>query len=83
MATKGKVSSESYAELYPGVESELKAAIMEKPTCVSVAAANIYFQLYTGGILNTTSCTGQLDHAVTDVGWGTESGTDYWFAHMI
>jgi len=50
---------------------------MEKPVCVSVAAANIYFQLYTGGILNTESCTGQLDHAVTAVGWGTEDGQEY------
>lgn len=76
-ASKGKVSVESYGELYPGVQSELQAALMEKPVCVSVAAANIYFQLYTGGILNTESCTGQLDHAVTAVGWGTEDGQEY------
>ena len=69
---KGVVSSETWTELYPGVESQLLEALEEKPTCVSVAAGNIYFQLYTSGILDTESCTGGLDHAVTAVGWGME-----------
>ena len=63
--------------MYPGVESELLEALEEKPTCVSVSAGNIYFQLYTDGILNTQSCTGGLDHAVTAVGWGMEGEQKY------
>lgn len=55
----------------------MKAALKEAPTCVSVYAANSYFQLYSGGILNTDECIGQIDHAVTAVGWGTENGQDY------
>lgn len=74
---KGVVSSETWTELYPGVESQLLEALEEKPTCVSVAAGNIYFQLYTSGILDTESCTGGLDHAVTAVGWGMEGDQKY------
>lgn len=33
--------------------------------------------MYTGGILDTTKCGTNLDHAVTAVGYGTESGKDY------
>lgn len=75
--SKGFMNTDTWAELYPGVENELLVALESKPTCVSVNASNLYFQLYTSGILNTESCTGQLDHAVTAVGWGTEDGQKY------
>jgi len=75
--SKGVVSSETWVELYPGVESELLEALKEKPTCVSVAAGNSYFQLYTSGILNTANCTARLDHAVTAVGWGVDGEQKY------
>jgi len=42
-----------------------------------VYAGNSYFQLYSGGILNTDKCVGNIDHAVTAVGWGTEGDQDY------
>ena len=76
-SSTGVVNTDVWAELYPGVESELKVALESKPTCVSVNASNSYFQLYTSGILNTDACTGQLDHAVTAVGWGSEGGQEY------
>lgn len=56
--SKGLVTVTEYGTLYPGIEAELKAAIEAKPTCVSVYAANLYFQLYSGGILNTDACVG-------------------------
>jgi len=37
----------------------------------------MYFQGYTGGILNTKKCGHNLDHAVTAVGYGTEKGQEY------
>jgi len=34
--------------------------------------------LYTSGILNSSRCGTNLDHAVTAVGYGNESGQDYY-----
>jgi len=36
------------------------------------------FQFYSSGILDTTKCGTNLDHAVTAVGYGTEGGKDYY-----
>jgi len=33
--------------------------------------------MYTGGILDTTKCGHDLDHAVTAVGYGNEDGKEY------
>jgi cathepsin L len=34
--------------------------------------------MYRGGILNNSACPTQIDHAVAMVGYGNESGQDYW-----
>jgi len=58
-------------------DAQLKAAIEAQPTCVSVDAG-IYFQLYSGGILNAPLCGHSLNHAVTAVGYGSEDGKEYY-----
>ncbi|ETO19354.1 hypothetical protein RFI_17876 [Reticulomyxa filosa] len=47
--------------------------------CVSVAieADQFAFQYYSSGVL-TGTCGTTIDHAVLVVGYGTESGQDYW-----
>jgi len=47
---------------------------------ISVAVnANLFWQLYHGGILNPIACDGKkLDHGVAVVGYGTDKGQDYW-----
>jgi cathepsin L len=37
-----------------------------------------YFQLYTGGIIDSADCGTNLDHAVEIVGYGEENGILYW-----
>jgi C1A family cysteine protease len=56
----------------------MKAALAKQPLSVSIEADKSVFQYYTGGVLNSTKCGTRLDHAVLTVGWGTESGQDYW-----
>lgn len=58
----------------------MKAAVAAQPTCVSVDASSVKWQLYSGGIYSDKKRTTErdLDHAVTAVGYGSENGQDYW-----
>jgi hypothetical protein len=47
------------------------------PISVAIEANLPAFQLYGGGVL-TGLCGRMLDHGVLAVGYGTDSGTDYW-----
>ena len=58
--------------------SQMKAALATQPLAVSIEADKYVFQSYKSGVLNSTKCGTSLDHAVLTVGWGTESGQDYW-----
>ena len=56
----------------------MKAALAVQPLAVSIEADKYVFQAYQSGVLDSTSCGTSLDHAVLTVGWGNESGQDYW-----
>ena len=45
---------------------------------VAIAASSSVFQLYSSGILSSTSCGTGLNHGVTLVGYGTANGVAYW-----
>merc|ERR1712048_912205 len=65
---------------YKDISSEsalLDAVANTGPISVAIEADQMSFQLYSGGVL-TGSCGTNLDHGVLAVGFGTESGTDYW-----
>ena len=61
----------------PSDATQLKAALAIEPVCVAVDAGNTVFQSYRSGILNSTRCGTQLDHAITAIGYGSEAGVDY------
>jgi hypothetical protein len=50
------------------------------PLSIALEADRSPFQLYTGGILDSTACGTTLDHGVTLVGYGTDeaSGKNFW-----
>merc|ERR1712159_435747 len=59
-------------------ESDLLDAVANiGPVSVAIQANQMSFQLYSGGVL-TGRCGKNLDHGVLAVGFGSESGTDYW-----
>ena len=46
---------------------------------VAVAAGNIPFRGYSGGILRSTDgCPTEIDHAILAVGYGSENGVEYY-----
>merc|ERR1711998_815750 len=47
------------------------------PVSIALDGGGASFQSYKSGVLSG-SCGSQLDHGVLAVGYGTESGTDYW-----
>jgi len=66
---------------YNGADAPLMArAIMAKgPTTIGIDAGGVSFQLYSGGIYESTTCSGnKINHAVTAVGFGTENDEEYW-----
>jgi len=60
-----------------GSESALKTAVAGQPVSVAIEGSSRDFQLYSKGVF-TGKCGTQLDHGVNVVGYGTDSGLDYW-----
>jgi len=73
-----KIRVQGYKNVQANSVPALKSAIAAGPTSVTIEADQMVFQMYTGGILDSTSCGTNLDHAVTAVGYGSESGKDYY-----
>ncbi|KAK8741885.1 hypothetical protein OTU49_002444, partial [Cherax quadricarinatus] len=69
----------SYVTIPEGSESSLEsAAASEGPISVAIDASRLSFQLYGSGVYYESKCSStELDHAVLVVGYGTESGDEY------
>lgn len=62
----------------PNSVAQLKAAINKGVVSVTIEADRSVFQQYHSGILDSTACGTNLDHAVAAVGYGTEGGKEYY-----
>jgi len=67
----------SYVDVATDNEDALKAAVAGQPVSVAIEADQMGFQFYSGGVFDGT-CGTNLDHGVLAVGYGTDSGKDYW-----
>jgi KDEL-tailed cysteine endopeptidase len=56
----------------------LKGAVHKTPVSIAIEADTKYFQSYTSGILDASTCGTNLDHGVLIVGYGEENGKKYW-----
>merc|ERR1712131_523245 len=62
-----------------GEESNWLSAVSSNgPVSVCINASSSGFQFYKSGVFNDPYCSSQINHAVLAVGYGSESGGDYW-----
>jgi len=59
-------------------EGAMLAALAKGPVSVAIEADKSAFQLYKGGVLDNAACGKKLDHGVLAMGYGTDSGKDYY-----
>jgi len=67
----------SYKDISANSEADLIAAINIGPVSVAIEADQSGFQFYKSGVFDGV-CGTNLDHGVLAVGYGTDSGKDYW-----
>jgi len=72
------VNCTGWANVTPNDPNAMKAQLAKSALAVAIEADKRVFQSYTSGVFTSTSCGTNLDHATNVVGWGTESGMDYW-----
>lgn len=58
-------------------KTDMMSALQQQPVTIAIEADQASFQHYESGVL-TADCGTNLDHAVLAVGYGTDSGNDYW-----
>jgi C1A family cysteine protease len=67
----------SFVDVAPKSDSAMMAAISQQPVSIAIEADQKEFQLYKSGVF-TGDCGTNLDHGVLVVGYGTESGGDFY-----
>jgi C1A family cysteine protease len=66
-----------YTDVTKNSDSAMMSALAKNPVAIAIEADQSAFQLYKSGVF-TGTCGANLDHGVLAVGYGTESGTDYY-----
>ena len=53
-------------------------AVAKQPVAVAVNSRSSDFFFYKSGIISSSKCGTQVNHAVLLIGYGSEGGQDYW-----
>jgi len=83
-ANIGSCDVTSYVDVTPGSETALVTAILIEPIATAIDASQTSFQFYTSGVYYEPACSStELDHGVFIIGYGTESGQDYYIVQNM
>jgi len=71
----------SYRNITVGDENDLKSAAAATVVSVAIDASQQSFQFYNSGVYDEPNCNScdNLDHGVAVIGYGTDTGKDYWW----
>lgn len=74
------ISLSSYVCVEPQTPEGMKPAVAQQPVAISIDAGSSVFHNYSGGVLDSEDCGISTNHAVSIVGYGTDSdsGLEYW-----
>ncbi len=74
------ITLSTYVCVQPQTPAAMKVAVAQQPVAISVDAGSTVFHNYTGGVLDSTACGINTNHAISIVGYGTDedSGLEYW-----
>ena len=75
---KGITGVKSFKSIPSGDVDGHIAVLQNQPISIAISAASSIFMLYKGGIISSSSCGTNVDHAVNLVGYGSENGKDFW-----
>ena len=69
-ASLGKVKVTGYTQVASS-SAAIKSALSLKPVSVAIEADTYIFQTYSSGIITSSACGTNIDHAVVAVGYGS------------
>lgn len=71
-----KTAPKDWTDVTPGDLSAMETAVAQQPVAIAVAV-NTAFQFYSEGVYDGV-CGDDINHGVLTVGYGTDSGKDFW-----
>jgi len=72
------IRTKGHSNVQKNNPNAMKSALSGGPLSVAIEADKACFQNYRSGIFDNASCGTRLNHAVGLVGWGKQSGREYW-----
>jgi C1A family cysteine protease len=77
--SKGVGAVSAHKDVARSNKAALEEAVSQTVVSVAIEADQKIFQSYHTGVIKASAgCGTRLDHGVAVVGYGTESGSDYW-----